>query len=146
MTGAPTVDYSVNLRPLAAGNSCPCGSGETFARCCGRDGLPLASMSPLNPDALLPAIQTLPAEDAIRQCRTLLHLSPGHVPTLEYLAQLLRASANPAAAVEPLARLAQLEPGNHQRHADIAGLYYDLRRLPEAVRSVATAAESQRTS
>jgi tetratricopeptide (TPR) repeat protein len=127
--------YSLSYSTEPANRPCPCGSGQRVIECCGRDGMPLATAAGRPADEILPLIRELHAagraEDALRQLRSLHALAPQHVPTLEFLASILRA-AQPEAAVEPLQELTALEPRNHNRHADLAGLYYQLRRLPEA--------------
>src|SRR5262245_46161428 len=119
---------------LRADEACPCGAGVAFNLCCGRRGLPLGAAGPLVADALVAEIASLPparpAED-VRPSRTLHALAPAHVPTLELWARLERPQA-PRAALEPLGRLCELEPNNHDRQADLAGLHYDLRDLPAA--------------
>lgn len=121
--------------PFGPDRPCLCGSNVAFRQCCGRRGLPLGTQGPLVADALLAQVRALPqrgqVDEAIRQCRTLHALAPRHAGVLELWAQLERGRA-PRAALEPLARLCELEPNNHEREADLAGLHYALRELPAA--------------
>lgn len=72
----------------------------------------------------------LPA--AIVQLNSALPRFPRHTGLLELLARLLRQADRAEEAVHPLATLAQLDASNHLRHTDVASLYYDLKRLPDA--------------
>ncbi len=119
-------------RPFRSDQPCPCGSNAAFFNCCGRKGLPLGGEGQLVADDLVGEIRSMSAtEDAVRQCKTLHALAPAHTGTLELWAQLERGRA-PRAAIEPLAQLCELEPNNHNRQADLAGLHYELRELPLA--------------
>jgi tetratricopeptide (TPR) repeat protein len=129
LPGAP------RMIPFGPDQPCLCGASAVFRQCCGRPGLPLGNQGPLVPDALVAEIRAMPQpgqpEDAIRQCKTLHALAPRHAGALELWAQLARGAA-PRAALEPLARLRELEPNNHNREADLAGVYYALHELPAA--------------
>lgn len=71
---------------------------------------------------------------ALGRCRALAAAVPQSVPVLELLAGMLEEGPQPEEAIEPRQRLVQLQPSRHERHADLAGLLYRLKRLPEAER------------
>lgn len=53
-------------------------------------------------------------------------------PLQELLASLLRQAGRNDEAINALLALVRLEPRNHLRHTDLASVYYDLKRLPDA--------------
>jgi len=71
---------------------------------------------------------------AIARLQEVLRAQPGQPRLLELLGQLLRQAGRAEEAVEPLIALVNLDPGNHLRHSDLSGLYYELKRLPDAER------------
>lgn len=74
-------------------------------------------------------------DEAVARCRALAAAQPNAVAILESLADLLEAGPTPEQAVDVRRRLAQIESGRHERHSELAGLLYRLRRLPDAERA-----------
>lgn len=99
---------------------------------------PYSSQTTLTLDGLIrqclaqAASGQLPA--AIARLRESLATQARQPRLLEMLAQFLRQAGRAEEAIEPLLALVKLEPGNPLRHSDLSGLYYELKRLPDAER------------
>lgn len=115
---------------------CPCGSNQSFVQCCGRLGLPLATIATQPAEKIRAAIRKLHEDGqsdlAVKQARTLAAMTPNDVGALEVLAYLQRQRNQPKLLAETLERLVKLQPKSHSRHTDLATVYHQLRDLPKA--------------
>ncbi len=122
--------------------SCPCGSGQKYKRCCGREPAVPTSRAALRPQeigALVALIEQARLSEAERQARTLLRAHPEAGMLWKILGiALLRQGRDPLAAMR---RTVQLLPRDAEAHGNLGLALHDQGQWSEALESLERALE-----